>query len=116
MEKEKGQNQTALTQNDKPNGSTPTSPLVTGQRAKILSLLRQGPTLSLTLKLELAITESAARIHELRAMGFNIPPAQMLKPVIFKEKTFQRAALYSLGNPEWPRPGFLLDNDLPPAA
>ena len=37
MKKEKGQNQEALTQNDKPNGSTPIHPLVTGQCAEIMT-------------------------------------------------------------------------------
>lgn len=59
MRKEKGQNQEALTQNDKRNGSTPIHPLVTGQCAEILSILRQGPTLSLTLTADYAIPETA---------------------------------------------------------
>ena len=115
MKKEKGQNQEALTQNDKRNGSTPIHPLVTGQCAEILSILRQGPTLSLTLTADYAIPETAARIHDLREKGFAID-TQIQEVVQFRGRERKGVALYVLGSPEWPRSDFLPDNDLPPAA
>ena len=91
-------------------------PCVTGQHAEILSLLRKRPTLSLELKLRHAITESGARIHELRDLGFDIATITQ-ELVIFDGREHKRIALYVLGNPEWPRPGFFQENnDLPPAA
>ena len=115
MKKEKSQNQKALTQSDKPNSSTPTPPFVTGQRAEVLSLLRKGPILRLSLTVEHGIPEAPARITELKNMKFNIH-SQRLGSVIFQGREYKRAALYSLGSPEWPSPDFHTDNDLPPAA
>ena len=50
-----------------------TPPLVAGQCAEVLSLIRKhGPVLSLDLTANHAIPETAARVHDLRAKGFNI--------------------------------------------
>jgi len=115
MKKEKGQNQKALTQKQQAEHSIHSHPLVTGQCAEILSILRQGPILSLTLTADYAIPETAARIHDLRAKGFDID-TQIQEVVQFRGRERKGVALYVLGSPEWPRPGFLPDNDLPPAA
>ncbi|MES2770398.1 MAG: helix-turn-helix domain-containing protein [Pseudomonadota bacterium] len=83
-----------------------TQPIVSGQRAEVLSLIRQHqPLLSFVLTADYAIPEAAARIHDLRALGFNI--LTTIKPETnFRGIIRRNAALYSLGNPEWPRPGF----------
>ncbi len=87
-----------------------TPPIVTGQRAEVLGLIRQFQlVLSFVLTADHAIPEAAARVHELRAMGFNI--MTLIKPtVVFRGAIRRNAALYSLGTPEWPRPGFF-END-----
>ncbi|MEZ6971629.1 helix-turn-helix domain-containing protein [Aeromonas sp. S11(2024)] len=89
-------------------------PIVTGQRAEVLSILRRGPTLSLCLTADHAIPEAAARIHELREQGFNIETViQGLVP--FRGRERRNVALYVLKNPEWPHPDFNSD-DFPPVA
>jgi hypothetical protein len=81
-------------------------PIVTGQCAEVLSLIRQHqPLLSFVLTADHAIPEAAARVHNLRAMGFNIRTT-ILPEVEFRGVIRRNAALYSLGSPEWPRPGF----------
>lgn len=91
-------------------------PFVDGQCAEVLALLRQGPILSLVLTAIHAIPEAAARIHDLRAKGFNIA-TNIQSEILFRGKIRKRVALYSLGNPVWPRPGYLPEKtDLPPAA
>ena len=68
----------------------PAPPTVTGQCAQVLGLIReQQPVLSFTLTADHAIAETAARVHDLRAA------------------VRRNVASYSLGSPEWPRPGFL---------
>ncbi len=91
------------------------TPMVDGQCAEVLSILRKGPVLSFVLTADYAILEAAARVHDLRAKGFNVI-TNIQSEVVFRGRIRKRAAFYSLGNPEWPRPGFLSDNDLPPAA
>lgn len=82
-------------------------PVVTGQCAEVLRLIReQQPVLSFVLTAEYAIPEAAARVHNLRAKGFNIMTT-ILQEVEFRGIVRRNAALYSLGSPEWPRPGFL---------
>ncbi|MBK6744291.1 MAG: helix-turn-helix domain-containing protein [Hydrogenophilales bacterium] len=83
------------------------APHVTGQCAEVLTLIRQHqPLLSFVLTADHAIPEAAARVHDLRALGFNI--ITRIKPkVSFRGRTRRNAALYSLGSPEWPYPGFL---------
>lgn len=84
-----------------------TPPTVTGQCAEVLGLIRQyQPVVSFVLTADHAIPETAARVHNLRAMGFNIVTT-ILPEVEFRGVIRRNAALYSLGSPEWPRPGFL---------
>ena len=81
-------------------------PIVTGQRAEVLTLIRQHqPLLSFVLTADHAIPEAAARVHDLRGMGFNIL-TQIMPTVEFRGCIRRNAALYSLGVPEWPYPGF----------
>lgn len=93
------------------HGCNPNPPQVTGQCAQVLRLiLLHQPVLSFTLTADHAIPEAAARIHYLRGMGFNIMTT-MLTEAAFRGRTRRNVALYSLGTPEWPRPGFF-DPDL----
>ena len=92
------------------------TPFVDGQCAEVLSILRKGPVLSFVLTADYAIPEAAARICDLRAKGFNVI-TNIQPAIVFRGKIRKRVALYSLGHPEWPRSGFLPENnDLPPAA
>ncbi|TXH33871.1 MAG: hypothetical protein E6Q92_13430 [Burkholderiaceae bacterium] len=82
-------------------------PVVTGQCAEVLELLRiEGAVLSFRLTAELAIPEAAARVHELRARGFNVLTT-ILPQVEFRGRIRRSVARYSLGVPHWPAPGFL---------
>lgn len=82
-------------------------PIVTGQCAQVLTLIRQHqPLLSFVLTADHAIPEAAARVHDLRAKGFNII-TRILPTVEFRGEVRRNAALYSLGIPEWPYPGFV---------
>lgn len=83
------------------------APIVTGQCAEVLTLIRQHqPLLSFVLTADHAIPEAAARVHNLRAMGFNVL-THILPEVEFRGVIRRNVARYSLGSPEWPRPGFL---------
>lgn len=85
----------------------PKPPIVTGQCAEVLQLIRQQqPVLSFTLTADYAIPEAAARVHDLRAMGFNIRTT-ILSAVEFRGAIRRNVARYSFGAPEWPAPGFL---------
>lgn len=80
---------------------TEARPIVTGQCAQVLSLIREyGPILSLDLTATHAIPEAAARIHDLRRKGFNIR-TEILPEVEFRGQTRKRIALYSIESPEW---------------
>jgi hypothetical protein len=81
-------------------------PTSTGQRGQVLNLIRQHqPLLSLRLTADYAIPEAAARVHDLRAAGWNI--LTTIHPtVVFRGVERRNVATYSLGTPEWPRPGF----------
>jgi len=81
-------------------------PIVGGQRAEVLHLIRSHqPLLSLTLTADYAIPEAAARVHDLRALGFNI--ITTIEPeVVFRGAIRRNVASYSLGTPEWPHPDF----------
>ena len=46
------------------------TPMVDGQCAEVLSILRKGPVLSFVLTADYAIPEAAARVCDLRARGF----------------------------------------------
>lgn len=88
-------------------------PIVTGQAAQVLQIIRdQQPVLSFILTADYAIPETAARVHDLRCMGFNIQTT--IKPTVeFRGVIRRNAALYSLGSPEWPAPGFLAEEVQP---
>jgi hypothetical protein len=88
------------------SNSNPTPPMVTGQGGQVLHLIRQHqPIISLRLTADYAIPEAAARVHDLRAAGWNI--FTTIHPtVIFRGVERRNVASYSLGTPEWPRPGF----------
>jgi len=87
------------------------APTVTGQRAQVLTLIRQHqPLLSFVLTADHAIPEAAARVHDLRGMGFNII-TRIVPTVKFRGCIRRNAALYSLGVPEWPYPGFVPDKE-----
>lgn len=110
-------NQLALFQNDNAgrapgevgrsikNASNCAAPASTGQAGKVLSLIRQHqPLLSLVLTADHAIPEAAARVHDLRAAGWNI--LTTIRPVVlFRGVERRNVAAYSLGTPEWPAPG-----------
>lgn len=114
-------NQLALFQNDNARGQAGEvgkakssavdriKPVPTGQCAKVYYLIRElQPVVSLTITADYAIPECAARIHDLRAMGFNILTT-ILPRVIFRGVERRNVASYSLGTPEWPRPGYFAD-------
>lgn len=76
-------------------------PVASGQCAQVLSLIRQHqPLLSFVLTADHAIPEAAARVHDLRAMGFNII-TRIVPEVVFRGAIRRNTALYSLGTPEW---------------
>ncbi len=82
------------------------APTVTRQCAEVLGLIRQFQSaLSFVLTADHAIPEAAARVHDLRAKGYNIITT-ILPEVEFRGVIRRNVALYSLGSPEWPRPGF----------
>ena len=90
----------SLARNGKP-------PEVTGQTAQVLYLIRRyQPILSLTMTADHAIPEAAARVHDLRAMGWHIQTT-IHSSVIFRGVERRNVASYSLGVPEWPAPGFI---------
>lgn len=83
-----------------------TKPLVSGQCAQVLELIRtRQPVLSLTLTADLAIPEAAARVHDLRGLGFRIL-TEIIPEVVFRGAIRRRVARYSLASPEWAPPPF----------
>ena len=99
-DKKKGRPKDSSGRNSKP-------PAVTGQCAEVLELLRnEGPLLSFTLTADHAIPEAAARVHGLRALGFYVQTT-ILPEVEFRGRIRRNVALYSLGVPSWPAPGFM---------
>lgn len=83
------------------------APIVTGQCAEVLTLISQlQPVLSFVLTADHAIPEAAARVHDLRAMGFNVV-TRIVPEVQFRGRIRRNVALYSLASPEWPAPGFV---------
>lgn len=100
---------TGTASNTEFNKSNLTRPVVTGQCLQVLDLIRQHqPVLSFTLTADHAIPEAAARVHDLRAMGFNIRTT--IKPEIeFRGVIRRNAGVYSLGTPEWPRPDYFAE-------
>jgi len=89
------------------NESHPTPPTVTGQRGLVLNLIRRmQPVKSLDISIGHAVPELAARVHDLRGMGFDIR-TEIVPAVEFRGEIRRNVAVYSLGVPEWPRHGFL---------
>lgn len=83
-----------------------TAPIISGQRAEVLALIREhGPILSFTLTADYAIPETAARVHELLELGFNIQ-RRILGKVTFRGRERRSVAEYCIGVPEWPRPNW----------
>ncbi len=81
-----------------------TPPVVSGQCAQVLSLVREHqPMLSFVLTADYAIPEAAARVHNLRAMGFNIQTT-IVNEVEFRGAIRRNVAFYSIGTPEWTPP------------
>ena len=79
----------------------PKPPTVTGQCAQVLELIRtQGPIISLEMTAGHAIPETAARVHNLRSMGWNIETT-IHATVLFRGVERHNVASYSLGVPEW---------------
>lgn len=92
-----------VTQSQNPNKK----PIVSGQCAEVLDLIRRlQPVLSFELTATHAIPEAAARVHDLRSLGFNVITT-IVPEIIFRGVTRRKVAKYSLGSPEWPRPEFL---------
>lgn len=83
-----------------------TPPKPTGQCAQVLRLIETNPGIrSLEITADRAIPEAAARIHDLRCMGFNI--ITTIHPlVVFRGVERRNVASYHLASPRWPRPGF----------
>lgn len=81
-----------------------TAPIVSGQCAEVLALIREHqPLLALALPFEYGIPQYAARIHDLRELGFNIQ-TRILSSVSFRDRERRNVAEYHIGTPEWPRP------------
>ena len=93
-----------------------TPPQVTGQCAQVLNLIRERqPIISFDLTCAEIIPEAAARVHDLRCMGFNI--LTTIHPAVeFRGVIRRNVASYSLGSPEWPQPGFPRPNAGTPTA
>ncbi|WP_291993293.1 helix-turn-helix domain-containing protein [Candidatus Accumulibacter sp. ACC003] len=73
----------------------------------MLGIIReQGPVPSFELTANRAIPKAAARIHGLRARGFNVLTV-ILAEFEFRCTVRRNVAIYSMGTPEWPAPGFL---------
>ena len=98
---------TTDSRNHTQHGTDKRVPAVSGQCAYVLELIRtRQPLLSFVLTADHAIPEAAARVHDLRCMGWNII-TRIVPSVKFRGRIRRNAALYSLGVPEWPYPGFV---------
>lgn len=88
-------------------------PTPTGQCGFILDVVRRNPGIkSLTITADLAVPECAARVHDLRAAGWNI--ITTIHPVVvFRGLERRKVASYSLGTPEWKSPEFRLPENVP---
>jgi hypothetical protein len=89
-----------------PRAQDRTPPTPTGQCGQVFNLVERNPgILSLTMTADFAIPEAAARIHDLRSMGFNI--LTTIRPVVvFRGVERRNVASYALGVPAWPAPGY----------
>lgn len=89
------------------DSSDSTPPTVTGQCALVLNLIRRlQPVKSLDISVGHAVPELAARVHDLRCKGFDVR-TEIVPAVEFRGEIRRKVAIYSLGVPEWPRPGFI---------
>lgn len=87
-------------------------PIVTGQCAEVLTIIRQHqPILSLTLTADFAIPEAAARVHDLRNLGYNVI-TEINSEIVFRGRVRRGVASYSLGTPEWSKPCFIEANPI----
>lgn len=97
----------AIVSLSQPSDNKPAKPTVRGQCAQVLELIRKHqPLLSLELTANYAIPETAARVHDLKALGFNIV-TRIVPEVEFRGRIRRGCAFYSIGTPEWPRPELL---------
>ncbi|MDS4015818.1 MAG: helix-turn-helix domain-containing protein [Candidatus Accumulibacter sp.] len=102
-------NQTASESAVDKRNFTANPPIVRGQCAQVLEIIRQRqPVVSFELTSNLAIPEAAARVHDLRAKGFHVLTTIMPR-FEFRGRIRRNTALYSMGSPEWPAPGFFED-------
>lgn len=86
-------------------------PIVTGQCAQVLTLIRQHqPVLSFVLTADHAIPEAAARVHDLRSMGWHVI-TEIKSEAKFRGRIRRNVAFYSIGVPEWPYPGFVTGDE-----
>lgn len=90
-----------------------TPPATTGQIGQVYGLIKNHPGIwSLTMTADHAIPEAAARVHDLRSMGFNI--ITTIHPVVlFRGVERRNVASYSIGTPEWQSPEFRLQENVP---
>ena len=82
----------------RPNSDKP--PLLSGQHAQVLKVLQEAREPILSLKLQRAFPQVGARVHELRAMGFNIMSIKQ-KPLLFDGARRIGCVSYVLGLPNW---------------
>ena len=81
----------------------PKPPLVSGQCAEVLAmLLEHCPMLAIELP-AMGIPQYCARIHDLRAKGYNII-STIEYDVSYQGRIYSRAARLSLGTPLWGEP------------
>ena len=80
-------------------------PQVSGQCGQVLDLIRKHQPIILSLEQtgNHSIPETAARVHDLRGMVFNIITT-IRATVLFRGQIRRKVALYSLGVPEWVPP------------
>ena len=95
-----------------PRAQDRTPPTPTGQCGQVFNLVERNPgILSLKMTADFAIPEAAARIHDLRCMGFNIVTT-IHSRVIFRGVERRNVASYALGVPAWPAPGYFAGDDV----
>lgn len=84
-------------------------PIISGQELRVFKIIEANPGVNaLELSVVHVVPQYNARIHGLRAKGFNLI-SQIHPEVIFRGEVRYHVASYTLGTPAWPRPGFLDD-------
>ncbi|MGL5289310.1 MAG: helix-turn-helix domain-containing protein [Aeromonas sp.] len=96
---------TATNTGTRRESNTPTPPRVSGQLADTLSILRRGPVSTLEFIHAHRITRSSARVHELRALGFNIT-THTRRDLPYQGHQYHGIAVYVLQHPEWSQPSY----------